>query len=126
MMMTLKRSELAFVEGFTTTRAMNNNPTKALDWDKASEIIKKTYKKHPDLIVEAGLQGDWAYTGGVIFRNGNPVVDEYTFLASKWAIPCLIFIYDGEEQEAIDCFEEEERFNSDSKWPESALQILRS
>lgn len=53
----MKRSELTFMEGFTTTRSMNSNPLKAFDWNKAAEIIKIKLVDYPNLTAEAGLQG---------------------------------------------------------------------
>lgn len=124
----MKRSELTFSEGFTTTRGMNNNPHMAFDWDKAAQIIKEKFLEHKDLKAEAGLQGDWGCTGGEIFENGNPVTYSYTFLSSNWATPTLILSYGGEEQEEIECYliESESRFSSHSKWDEDSLKILNN
>ena len=60
----MKKSELSFAEGFLGRRAeaAKNNKHMAFNWDKAAEIIKEKLKEHPDLIAEAGLQGDWNYT----------------------------------------------------------------
>lgn len=120
----MKRSELGFAEGFLTTRGMNNNPQMAFDWDKAAELIKQHLKNHPDLVAEAGLQGDWDYTGGEIFRDGKPTNDDYTYLSSNWATPTLILSWDGCEQEEIDCYKKDSRFYSDSKWDDESLKIL--
>jgi hypothetical protein len=123
----MKKSELTFSEGFTTNRGINNNPHRVFDWDKASHIIKDTFSKHPDLVAEAGLQGDWNYTGGTIFENGKPVLDSYTYLASNWAIPTLILSYDGEDQQQIECwlYQSDCRFTSDSKWDSVSLSIFK-
>ena len=120
----MKRSELTFIEGFTTTRSRNNNPQKAFDWDKAANIIKEEFLNHNDLIAEAGLQRDWAHTGGVIFEGGKPTNDSYTHLSSNWAIPTLILSWDNQEQREIECFVIGGRFHSDSKWDEESLKIL--
>lgn len=122
----MKKSELSFTDGFISDRAKNNNPQKAFDWDKAAAIIKDKFVSHPDLVAEAGLQGDWKYTGGTIFEDGKPVSDSYTYLCSNWAMPTLILSWDGEEQEEINCFslESESRFTTDSKWDEQSLKIL--
>lgn len=121
----MKRSELTFSEGFSLGRANNNNHLMAFDWDKAAEIISQCIKKHPDLKAEAGLQGDWDFTGGCIFRNGKPFTDDYTYLCSSWAKPTLILSWDGIEQEEIICeVEENERFSSKSKWDDISLKIL--
>ncbi len=97
----------------------------AFDWDKAAKIIKEKLKLYPDLKAEAGLQGDWAYTGGSIFKKGKPTNKSYTFLSSNWAKPTLILSWDGCEQEEIECFTNaDERFTSDTKWDEKSLEIL--
>lgn len=126
----MKQSNLSFADGFNPNGQGQINrklgkPLMVFDWDKAAEIIKEKLKLHPDLKAEAGLQGDWAYTGGVIFENGKPTNDEYTYLQSNWAKPTLILEWDGEEQEEIICETEgNERFGSDSKWDDKSLAIL--
>lgn len=122
----MKRSELSFMEGFTSGRGNNNNPQKAFDWDKAANIIKDKLKEHPDLEAEAGLQGDWDYTGGVIFENSKPTNEHHTYLSSNWAIPTLILIWDGVEQEEIECYviKSESRFDAHSEWDDTSLSIL--
>lgn len=105
--------------------ANRDNPCKAFDWDKAAQIIKEKLIEHPDLTAEAGLDGDWSYTGGVIFTEGHAIVSDYTYLSSTWATPKLLLIWDGQDQEEIDCFcEANERFDSDSKWDAESLKIL--
>lgn len=105
--------------------ANRNNAVKAFDWDKAAQIIKERLVEHPDLTAEAGLAGDWAYTGGCIFTEGYAVISDYTYLSSTWAIPTLVLSWDGEEQEEIDCYcDASERFDSKSKWDEESLKIL--
>jgi hypothetical protein len=125
----MKQSDYSFLEGFTITKGQENAAKgisqKAFDWDKAAAIIKHHLNDHPDLTAEAGLQGDWAYTGGVIFENGKPVDDSYTYLSSNWASPTLIISWDGEEQVEIELsIEADKRFNSGSKWDETSLGIL--
>ena len=81
------------------------------------------------MIVESGfkdasahLKGDEHFTGGEIFMDGKPVMDCYTYLASAWAIPQIEI--DGI---AYDCFvprNESNGWDSDTKWPQSALNIL--
>jgi hypothetical protein len=94
---------------------------KVFDWHKAAQILKE---RNPGE-AEAGLAGDWPSTGGVIWRDGQPVPadDTYTYLASSWATPQLDI--DGER---IDCFvyEDKTTWDSGTYWPESALEILRS
>ena len=99
----------------------------AFDWDKAAQIIKDNFNDHPGLIAEAGLQGDWHYTGAVIFEKGVPVMNPYTYLASNWAIPTLILSWDGDEQMEIECFtEKSDRFHGETKWDSISLAILNA
>lgn len=125
----MKKSNLTFAQGFLGIESKiaqeKGNKVMAFDFDNAAEIIKREFKLHPDLIAEAGLQGDWNYTGGTIFKNGKPTNDSYTFLASNWAKPTLILTWDGIEQHEIECsIEENERFNSESKWDKISIEIL--
>jgi len=123
----MKESKFTFAEGFLGSPAPKGSPVKAFDFDKAAIIIKDRLLKYPDLIAEAGLEGDWNYTGGIIFENSNPVSNSYTYLASNWATPTLILSWDGMEQEEIECScEQNDRFNSSSKWDEISLKILNS
>ena len=87
------------------------------DWDKAARIIAERKPKY----AAAGLRGDWEYTGGTIYEDGKPVFDDYTFLASTWATPELEI-----DDEITDCYvmKSEAEWDSDTKWPESALSIL--
>lgn len=127
-MESLKKSELGFAEGFLGIRAMasKGNRYKVFDWDKAANIIKDKLKNHPDLKAEAGLQGDWAFTGGVIFCDGKPTDSSYTYLGSVWATPSLILSWDEIEQEEVECFSfgDECRFDENSKWDDDSLKIL--
>lgn len=126
----MKKSELTFLEGFdpigkgVVNRALGN-PLRTFNWDKAAIIIREYFNLHPDLKAEAGLQGDWDYTGGVIFENGKPTNDEYTYLSSNWSIPTLILSWDGCEQKEIELYcDEDSRFYSSSKWDETSLSFL--
>lgn len=124
----MKQSNFSFADGFLGKEAIKakDNPQMAFDWDKAAKIIKDKLKFHPDLKAEAGLQGDWNYTGGVIFEDGKPTNEDYTYLSSNWAKPTLILEWDGSEQEEIECWIEQEngRFGSTSKWDEKSIEIL--
>ena len=122
----MKQSNLSFAEGFlgVQAQAAKDKPMMAFDWDKAAEKIKELLPKYPNLVAEAGLQGDWAHTGGVIFENGVPTNEDYTYLGSNWATPTLIITCDDFEKE-IDCFiEDSGRFGSSSKWDRQSLSIL--
>jgi hypothetical protein len=88
------------------------------DWNKAARLIKENEPEEAG----AGLQNDWEWTGGTIYKNGKPVTNSYTYLASTWATPELDM--DGFKQP---CFLMASRtdFTKDTKWPESALAILK-
>ena len=120
----MKKSKYTFSEGFTNKNSDNDNPFMTFDWLKAANEIKMRLLDHPDLIAEAGLQNDWQHTGGVIFKNGKPISDTYTYLESNWAIPTLILSWDGEYQEEIKCYELDSQYNSGSKWCSKSLHIL--
>lgn len=124
----MKKSELTFAQGFegkeAETARKQGKPFRAFDWCKAAEIIKERFEQHPDLVAEAGLQGDWDYTGGIIFEGGKPTNEHYTYLASNWAAPTLILSWDGEEQEEIECSEIEGKYNDGSKWDAQSIAIL--
>ena len=90
------------------------------DWDKAAKILKE---RRP-VNAKAGLQDDLEWTSGYILMNGKPCKTEYTYLSSTWATPLLVI--DGEE---IPCFKmqhEVSKWNAETKWPKSALDIFYS
>lgn len=125
----MKSSTIGFAEGFLGVNAQvarsQGAAIKAFDWDQAAMKIKEAYAQHPDLVAEAGLEGDWAYTGGVIFESGLATNGHYTYLASNWAAPTLILSWDGVEKESIECScPESDRFNSETKWDTESLTIL--
>lgn len=105
---------LAFARG----QAAQGNERMVFDWDKAAKLIKEN---KPEM-AGAGLAGDWEYTGGIIYFEGKPIMDEYTYLSSTWATPELEM--DGLRQ---DCYimESETDWDEDTKWPESSLKILQ-
>lgn len=124
----MKKSELTFAEGFTTNRGQGSKLFKAFDWDKAALKIKELLVDNPNLRAEAGLQGDWDYTGGVIFENNKHTSDNYTYLKSNWAIPTLLVYNDeGDEILEMECFTSEEghRFNSESTWDNESIALLK-
>jgi len=125
----MKQSNYSFIDGLLIDNAKiskaKGNVHNAFDWDKAAAIIREKVKVHPDLRAEAGLQGDWEYTGGIIFEDGKPVIDGGTYLQSNWATPTMILSWDDEEQEEIPCFTEgNARFNESTTWDEISLAIL--
>jgi hypothetical protein len=86
------------------------------DWIKAAEIIKSEKPQR----VSAGLRSDWEYTGGEIYRDGEIVTDDYTFLASTWATPEICV--DGDVR---DCYVVgHPTWDAGTKWPDEALAIL--
>lgn len=94
---------------------------RVFDWDKAARIIKE---RKPSCAA-AGLSEDWGCTGGDIYRDGQPVKadDTYVYLSSNWATPVLEI--DGEN---IECWLMESQahgWNARTYWPESAITILK-
>lgn len=110
-------SALAFTMGMMN----RGKELMVFDWDKAAEIIKK----EKPLLASAGLCNDWEWTGGDIYCEGKPLMDEYTYLASTWAVPELLL----NGYEVIPCYRmksETPNWDFDTKWPQSALDILNS
>lgn len=126
----MKKQEIGFFDASMLAKAAankNNSIVRVFDWDQAAQIIKEKLVEYPNLVAEAGLQGDWDYTGGVIFENGHPTNDGYTYLASNWAAPTLLLFNDDEEIDEIECYciqGAASRFNSSSKWDTQSLHIL--
>lgn len=104
---------LAFAMG----DANRENRMRVFDWNKAATLIKERKPKYAD----AGLGGDWEWTGGEIFSNGKVVTNSYTYLASCWAIPEIDI--DGD---VIPCWSwmDETEWDEHTKWPDSARKIL--
>lgn len=102
---------------FAIGAANRGKPCKVFDWEKAARLIKERNPKK----ASAGLSEDWEYTAGTIYRDGEPVYDSYTYLASTWATPELEM--DGE---TFDCYrmEDEGEWGASTKWPDEALRIL--
>ena len=90
------------------------------DWERAAQIIKERKPSR----VEAGLRGDWEWTGGAIYANRAPVPkgDTYTYLASTWAVPEIDV--DGKVSPCFRMQSETPNWDADTYWPEEALQIL--
>ncbi len=106
------------IDAYNRGLATAGNVQMVFDWDNAAQLIREL----KPAVARAGLAGDWEYTGGIIYREGIPVFDDYTYLASTWAVPELML--DGD---TIPCwrFENEVQWGRKTKWPESALAILR-
>lgn len=92
---------------------------KVFDWDKAVELIKE----HGIRNATAGLELDMEWTSGTILKDGKPVMDDYTYLGSIWAIPILL---DDDTDEEYECWimDSKTKYDEDTKWPESALKAL--
>ena len=90
------------------------------DWDRAAMRITEERPKS----AWAGLSGDWLWTSGEIYRDGKPIESEHTYLASTWATPELEM--DGNVEPCYRMESEAPEWNSHTKWPESALKILKS
>lgn len=109
------------MSAFLMGQANEGNELMVFDWDKAAKLIKESGCEN----AEAGLSGDWGCTGGSIFKDGKPDLEDYTYLASTWAIPELMF----NDKQTVDCWKyqsEVPEWDSGTKWPESALAILNS
>lgn len=70
---------------FAMGEANRGREMMVFDWDKAARLIRERKPR----CASAGLRSDWEYTGGTIYENGKPVMDDYTYLASTWAVPEL-------------------------------------
>lgn len=91
---------------------------RVFDWNKAAEMIRD---QNP-MDAEAGLGGDWEWTGGCIFRDGHIVTDDYTYLKSNWAEPQIML--DGGDPIPCWVYANTVSWDEDTKWPDSALDIL--
>jgi hypothetical protein len=110
------------MQAFARCAANRGKEHRVFDWDKAAKIIKE----RKPVNAAAGLSEDWGYTGGDIYRDGEPVKedDTYVYLSSDWATPVLEI--DGEQ---IECWVMESKangWNEKTYWPKSALAILKS
>lgn len=107
------------LQAFAMGEANRGKESMVFDWDKAARLIVENHAQN----ASAGLQCDWEWTGGEIFTGGKPNKKDYTYLASKWAVPEIII--DGGDP--IPCYKmahEVPEWNADTKWPKSALAIL--
>jgi hypothetical protein len=101
---------------FEMAESHRGDPLMVFDWDKAARILSD---RMPDMAF-AGLEGDYAYTGGIIWLSGEPWMRDYTYLASTWAKPLLII---GDE--AIECWCHNPDWDAGTKWPLSAMEIVK-
>lgn len=104
-------------QAFMMGQIHQNDPHMVFDWDRAAKRILESKAA----VASAGLRSDWEYTGGTIYEDGKPVTDSYTYLCSTWAVPELEL--DG-VLEPCWRYMEGSGWNEDTKWPQSALDIL--
>ena len=106
------------IQAFVMGEMNRGKEMMVFDWDHAARIIRE---KNP-VCASAGLRSDWECTGGTIYENGKINTDDYTFLASTWAVPELDL--DGER---IPCYvmESQTKWDAKTKWPASARKILK-
>lgn len=105
---------------FAMGEANRGKELMVFDWDKAARLIRERKPGY----AAAGLRSDWGYTGGAIYEDGKTVMDDYTYLASTWAVPELYM--DGDIEECFRMKHEVPEWDSDTKWPKSALDILNA
>lgn len=110
------------MSAFMRGQAAAGREPRVFDWHKAALLIRERRPSRAG----AGLESDWEYTGGEIFKDGAPVPreDTYTYLASTWAAPQLDL--DGEVVECWLMMSDTPGWDSHTYWPESALAILRA
>ena len=104
----------AFAMGY----ANRDKELMVFDWDKAAWLILESGCH----VAEAGLRGDWEWTGGIIYDDGI-VTNDYTYLASTWATP--IIMLDDDEIECYRMKHEVPEWDSATKWPKSAMEIIK-
>lgn len=97
---------------------------KTFDWDKAAQILKDKKAKK----AKAGLKEDQCWTCDTILKDGRPLTDAGTYLASIWATPVLIIQNGGTiPDEEIPCWtmDPDTQWNEYTVWPYSALRIFQ-
>lgn len=108
------------MQAFARGAAARGREPMVFDWDKAAELIRERGVS----CASAGLESDWEWTGGGIWRDGAPVPQEdtYTYLASTWATPELDL--DGEVVSCYRMASEVPDWGSGTYWPASARAIV--
>lgn len=107
------------IQAFANGEADHGNNIMIFDWDKAARLIRERKPKS----ASAGLNGDWSYTGGEIYRDGVMIHDNYCYLGSMWATPILVM--DGDEVECYRMQSDTLGWSAKTKWPESARLIMK-
>lgn len=108
------------LSAFAMGDAHRNDPLMVFDWDKAAQIIKERGAQN----ASAGLAGDWGMTGGEILTDGEPNMEDYTYLASTWATPQLKV--DGVLMDCWKYAKDTDGWDAKTKWPKSSLKILNN
>ena len=106
------------IAAFFRATAAKGREQMVFDWVKAAKLIKES----KPTLAQAGLQGDWEWTGGTIFEGGKPVLDSYTYLSSNHAVPEIDL--DGDRFPCYCMQSEQPTYNSGTKWPAEALAII--
>lgn len=106
-------------DAFVMGEANRSKEKMVFDWDKAARLIAEKKPRR----AWAGLRGDWCSTGGMIYEEGKPITDDYTYLASTWAVPELRVGSD-----TVECYRMESDtpgWDESTSWPRSARNILK-
>lgn len=106
------------MSAFAMGEANRGKELMVFDWAKAATLIRD---RQPS-VASAGLQDDWENTGGIIWEDGKPAVDTYTYLASTWATPELDL--DGETMDCYKMKSEVPDWGAKTYWPDSARAIV--
>ena len=107
------------LSAFARGQASQGKSVRVFDWEKAARRIREVKPRK----ASAGLRSDWEWTGGTIYAGGQPVLDDYTYLASTWATPELDL--DGDVEECWRFQKDTPGWDSSTKWPPEALAILK-
>jgi hypothetical protein len=91
---------------------------RVFNWNRAAEILMQRVPDEAD----AGLSGDLFWTSDTIWQEGGPRTECSTYLASIHATPVLVI--DGEEIPCWILAEDSPGWNAETKWPDSALDIV--
>lgn len=119
---------MSTIDAFAMGEAHSNvENMRVFDWERCAKFIKEN-KEHISSIA-AGLTEDWGYTGGLIYHDGDIVLEEntYVWLSSTWATPTMVIQYKDGTEEEMSCYIMENKISYDVKayWPEVALTILK-
>lgn len=109
------------LSAFAKGAANRGKEAMVFDWITAARILKENKAVH----AAAGLREDWEYTGGPILSHGIPMPtdDTYTYLASTWAVPELMYQTEDGKEFTVECFKMESElpgYNSATYWPTEA------